>query len=278
MRLKLACADFTFPLLPHDNVLDLISMLEFDGVDIGLFQDRSHIQPFTVFAELKKNAKELGSKLRSRGIKAADIFLQADTDFKKLAINHPDTKVRKKASELFKKAIEFTLECGCEHISALPGVYFNDDSFKRCCEELAWRCEKASDVGIVFSVEAHIGSIIPTPEEVLILIESVPGLTITLDYTHFICVGISQDRIHPLIKYASHFHARGASKGRLQTSVNENTIDYNCILTKMKQTNYSGFIGIEYVWQEWEDCNKVDNISETILLRDYIRKRMKSIK
>ncbi len=26
MRLKLACADFTFPLLPHDHVLDLIAM------------------------------------------------------------------------------------------------------------------------------------------------------------------------------------------------------------------------------------------------------------
>ena len=31
--MKLACADFTFPLLPHDRVLDLISMLEFDISD-----------------------------------------------------------------------------------------------------------------------------------------------------------------------------------------------------------------------------------------------------
>ena len=32
MRLKLACADFTFPLLPHDHVLDLIAMLKLKGV------------------------------------------------------------------------------------------------------------------------------------------------------------------------------------------------------------------------------------------------------
>lgn len=37
MRLKLATADFTFPLLPHDQVLDLIAMLDIPGVDIGLF-------------------------------------------------------------------------------------------------------------------------------------------------------------------------------------------------------------------------------------------------
>ena len=41
MEHKLACADFTFPLLPHDQALALIAMLEFDGVDIGLFEERS---------------------------------------------------------------------------------------------------------------------------------------------------------------------------------------------------------------------------------------------
>src|SRR4051794_26852684 len=37
MKLKLACADFTFPLLSHDHALDLIAILNFQGVDIGLF-------------------------------------------------------------------------------------------------------------------------------------------------------------------------------------------------------------------------------------------------
>ena len=35
LKLPLACADFTFPLLPHAQVLDLLAMLEFDGVDMG---------------------------------------------------------------------------------------------------------------------------------------------------------------------------------------------------------------------------------------------------
>ena len=45
MTLKLACADFTFPLLSHENALQLIAMLEFKGVDIGLFEERSHLFP-----------------------------------------------------------------------------------------------------------------------------------------------------------------------------------------------------------------------------------------
>ena len=50
MTPKLACADFTFPLLPHDKSLDLIAMLDFEGVDIGLFEGRSHLWPSRVFA------------------------------------------------------------------------------------------------------------------------------------------------------------------------------------------------------------------------------------
>jgi hypothetical protein len=40
MPLKLACADFSFPLLTHDQSLDLISMLKFDSVDVGAFRKR----------------------------------------------------------------------------------------------------------------------------------------------------------------------------------------------------------------------------------------------
>lgn len=275
MELKLACADFTFPLLPHDKVLDLIAMLEIEGVDIGLFEGRSHLQPSKVFSNIKKNAKDLSSKLKGRGLRPADIFLQTALDFVTSASNHPDEKVRKISRERFLETLEFAAECESKHVSALPGVNFQgepkEESFKRCCEELLWRCGQAQKYGIVFGIEAHLGSIAQTPEEVLQLVQNVPGLTLTLDYTHFTKVGIPDVEIEPLLKYASHFHARGAAKNRLQTVLKENTIDYARVIQVMKEINYSGTVGIEYTWNEWEDCNKTDNISETILLRDFIR-------
>ena len=84
--------------------------------------------------------------------------------------------------------------------------------------------------------------------------------------------GIPDAEVAPLIAHASHFHARGARKGRLQARFKENTIDYARIVRAMKETGYRGYIGIEYVWTDWEHCNEVDNLSETILLRDFIRK------
>ena len=68
MTLKLACADFAFPLLPHDQVLDLIAALGFGGVDIGLFEGRSHRWPSREFANVAKSARELGRKLADRAL------------------------------------------------------------------------------------------------------------------------------------------------------------------------------------------------------------------
>ena len=53
MKPKFACADFTFPLLPHEDSLQLISMLGFDGADIGLFEERSHLWPSREFENVE---------------------------------------------------------------------------------------------------------------------------------------------------------------------------------------------------------------------------------
>jgi sugar phosphate isomerase/epimerase len=98
-----------------------------------------------------------------------------------------------------------------------------------------------------------------------------PGLTLTLDYTHFTCQGIVDDEIEPLLAFASHFHARGACRGKLQASMKEDTIDYGRVLQALNNIDYPGFIVLEYVWTEWMRCNEVDNITETIVLRDLLR-------
>ena len=275
MNKKFACADFTFPLLPHDRVLDLIALLDMQGVDVGLFESRSHLWPSKVLRNIPKSSAELANKLGDRGLKPADIFLQTAADFVSMAPNHPDPKIRQTARDLFQKTVEFTSGCKAKHISALPGVHFEEEprkaSLQRCSDELAWRCELAKQAGVVFSIEAHIGSIVPSPKEALELVKMTPGLTLTLDYTHFTKMGMPDSRIEPLVEHASHFHVRGGSKGRLQASFKDNTIDYARVLKKMKETGYKGYLGIEYVWIDWEHCNEVDNLSETIQFRDFLK-------
>jgi len=275
MPYELACADFTFPLLAHAHALDLISMLGFDGVDIGLFEGRSHLHPSVELARPEQSGETLRRIVCDRGLRVADVFLQTDPDFNRYAINHPDVSRRAKARDWFQRALAYSAACRSRHVTILPGVTFDglpeSDAWKRCRQELAWRVEQAQLAGIVFGIEAHVGSIAPTPRLAETLVASVPGLTLTLDYTHFTSRGIPDDEVEPLISLASHFHARGAREGRLQASYQENTIDYRRIVERMNTTGYRGRIGIEYVWIDWEHCNEVDNLSETIRFRDFFR-------
>jgi len=274
MTPKFAGADFTFPLLPHERSLDLIALLGFKAVDIGLFEGRSHLYPSVMFKNVKNNARQLKRKLETRNLKAADIFLQCAPDFFTYAANHPEPRRRRKARKDFLNTLEFAAECGSRHVTGLPGAYFETESraasFGRCCDEMNWRLEQAMNFGLVFSPEPHVGSIAPSPRDALRLVDTVPGLTVTLDYTHFTRKGMPDSAVEPLVQHAGHFHARGARRNRLQASVAENVIDYGRIAKVMLKTGYRGFIGIEYVWIDWEHCNEVDNVSETILLRDHI--------
>jgi sugar phosphate isomerase/epimerase len=100
----------------------------------------------------------------------------------------------------------------------------------------------------------------------------VAGLSLTLDYGHFIYQGMSNESVHPLLPHASHFHARGGTEGALQSTFNDNTIDFQAIVWQMKSNHYSGIICMGYVWVDWEGCNRTDNIAENLQLRDTFEK------
>ena len=192
------------------------------------------------------------------------------------AINQPDDTRRRHAREQFLRALDYAAACGSRHVTTLPGVRFPEeshrDSLDRVKEELAWRVERAQRLRLEFSVEAHVGSIVDTPRKARALARGVDGLTLTLDYTHFTRQGVSDEEIEPLVEHASHFHFRGARQDRLQASMAENTIDYERVLTRMEEVGYPGWHAVEYVWSDWEHCNECDNVSETIILRDLIRR------
>ncbi len=277
MQRPLACADFAFPLLPHADVFKLIAMLGFEGVDVGLFEGRSHLRPSQVLADLPRAAAALSALVGDQGLAFADIFYQTSA-FPEMAANHPDAAERRKGRDLFLRMLEFTLRCNAPHMTALPGMDWEGEpretALKRSAEELAWRAEQARQVGVIFAVEAHLGSIVPTPAGAQQLAEMTPGLTLTLDYTHFTYQGIGDDECEALMPYASHYHARCARPTRLQAPFKENAIDFQRVLRAMDRTQYAGYVGVEYVWIDWEHCNEVDNIAETIQLRDQLRSLM----
>lgn len=279
MSWKLACADFTFPLLSHTASINLIGMMGFDGIDIGLFESRSHLWPSREFENVDRSAQTLKAKIDAAGLAVADVFLQCEADFVPFAINQPDAAARERARDWFTKSLEYAAVLDCRHLTSLPGVAFEDEepfetSWQRMIDELNWRLEQAAKFDITFSVECHVGSIAPSPDKAIKLVNDVPGLTLTVDYTHFTRAGMPDSEVEPMLAHASHFHVRGSCKGRLQASFKDNVIDYKRVMDVLEQQDYDGYLGVEYVWIDWEHCNEVDNVSETILFRDFLRQNM----
>lgn len=272
MALRLACADFTFPLVTHDESLQLIKLLGVDVADIGFFQDRSHLQPGAALDDPAAAGTSLRKALERHEMTASGIYLQMSLDLQEYAINNPWAVRRDHAADWFRKTLDYVLAAGCHHLTMLPGVPFSDEeasaSLARSVDELKWRVSDAGERGIVVAVEPHIGSIVDAPDAAGQLCQDVPGLTLALDYTHFIRDGYTDAEVHPLLAHSSIFHARGGRPRRIQTSMAENTIDYRAVLDQMQKVGYDGYVVLEYTYNHWEYCDENDNISETVLLRD----------
>lgn len=274
--MKLATADFSWPLLPHERVLQLIGLLDIEAVDLGLFSGRSHVTPEMVRQDIPMWAGILKERLERAELELADFFVQAAPTFEPLAINSLDRGAREEAGELFVDMLELARRLGAPGITLLPGVRFGaekwEESIRRSAEALRWRVDSAAEHGIAVSVEGHVGSNVDTPEKLARLIDLTPGLTLTLDYTHFTYNGVADKDVEPLIAHARHFHCRGGARGRLQTPFAESTIDYGRVIRRMGEVGYKGYFAIEYVWVDWEGCNRTENTCETILYRDFARK------
>ena len=274
MERKLAVADFSFPLLGWEQSLRLAHEIGMGGVDIGLFHAGSHLQTDTILENPEASAASVSADLRAHQLQPSDVFGIPGAGFAQYAINDPGTTSRQKSAEYFDRLLEFAVRCGASHITMLPGVHFpqeqKEDSLKRAAAELEWRANAAERAGVRFAIEAHLGSIVPTPQEALRLLELAPTLTLTLDPSHFIRQGISDDVVLALVSRTSHMHARCAREGRLQAPLRENAIDFKKYLRALSEHGYSGWIAVEYTWQEWEQCNEVDVLSETILLRNLL--------
>lgn len=271
MKLKLACTDFSFPLLSHDQALAAITLLGLRGADIGLFEGHGQLKPSTELKRPSASGARLKRRLAAHGLVASDIFLQIHAGFEEYAINHPEPKRRRFAREQFERALDYAKAAGADHVTILPGVKFagesHETSVARSAEELNWRAAQAKAARLQLAVEPHVGSLIDTPEKALDLVKRVPGLGFTLDYAHFTRAGISDTRIKPLTGFATHLHARCARRGRLQAPMKENTIDFPRVVEALAKRKFTGWIALEYVWIDWEHCNEADVISESVQMK-----------
>ena len=285
--MRLSCADYSFPLLPYDVNLALIKGLEFDAVDVAVFSGNPNNSAEDVIADPIGVGRRIKGMANDYGLVVADVFPIMITDFRPVfdvqsaAPNNPSPVVRQQARDDFRRFIEFTLVCESPGLTILPGCPFEDSDPSRdwglATEELAWRVEVAQDAGLELGFEPHIGSITETPEVTAQFVSEVPGLKVCLDFAHFVYQGITPERIETLLPISRHHQIRQAATGVMQAISYEGTIDIKRLVNKLAAMDYQGFLAAEYVWMQKWACDRVDNLCETIYVRDQIREALANL-
>ncbi len=274
--MRLSCSDYTWPLLPHTGALDLIHAIGCEGVDLGFMGQRSHVRPEAIHGAVGPAAGAVRERVESRGLVVADVFAIPYTDFETMSANNPDAEQQARSIEFFADAVEFAALVGASGLTTLPGVLFAGDTFndalRRAAEGLRRRVDIAATRGLGMSVEPHTGSLIDTPDKTLELLNRVPGLQITLDYAHYIYGRVPQEDIDPLLPHARHLQCRPGRPGELQVAVSEDVIAWDIVVGRLNEAGYRGWLALEYTWQEWLGCNRVDTVGESALLRDLLRR------
>ncbi|MGI5207688.1 sugar phosphate isomerase/epimerase family protein [Spirillospora sp. CA-108201] len=270
--MKLACSDYTFPLLDHEEACALIASLGFAGVNIGVWGSITQLRADEAAADPSVRGREVAERLARHGLVPADVFLIADPDYSVLAVNHPSWEERARSRERFQRWIEFADAVGANGLTILPGLDFDgighEDSLSRAVDELAVRVQAAQEAGLEVSVEPHIGSVVASPDDTRRLVDLCPGLGLTLDHSHFVMQGYAVPELDPLFGRVRHLHARGARLDRLQVGMKNNEIDYEYVVGGLQNAGFDNFLITEYLWIDQGRCDECDTLSETILMRD----------
>jgi sugar phosphate isomerase/epimerase len=267
-----SCADYAFPLLPREQRFALVRMLGFNYVDLGLFERSEGLKPGQMTATPRKFGRQLKRDLIQAGLRASNVFLQTGLTLKDSSDNVSSAIVRSRNRKAFLLTLELCSELECTHITGLPGWLQkgveDKEAVDRAIEEVSWRHHISAGSGIRYAIKPHVDSVCSSIATVRTFLESVPGLTLTLDYGQFVSQRISSREVHTFLPNASHIHAHGAAPRRLQIALEKSQVDFGGMIRRLHKNKYSGFVAIEYLRDSWNGCNRTDNVSETILLRN----------
>jgi sugar phosphate isomerase/epimerase len=175
----------------------------------------------------------------------------------------------------FAQVTRFCKRAGIGVVFVLPGVVNPGqgrmEALAQSAESLKRLTGVAADAGITLTIEPHVHSYLESPSLTLALLDKVPGLRLTLDYAHFVCLGYRQEEIDVLAPHAAHVHLRQTKTGELQTKLAKGTINIAAELATLAAAGFAGHVALEYTHQDYMDSLYDDILTETIQLRDLVR-------
>lgn len=140
-----------------------------------------------------------------------------------------------------------------------------EDVLADCVATLREQFAVGSSGGVRFGLELHVNSPFETAEQARRLLEAMPEVTFVYDPTHAVCQGLDVRETEWVMDHAVHVHLRDAAPGQLQTAYGEGGVDFDWVLTRLRDRGYTGHFSIEYF-----DAPEFDVDASVLRLRDHI--------
>jgi sugar phosphate isomerase/epimerase len=268
MTFKLSLASWSLPACSLREAAGIANVLGVGALDVGYFYG-----PALDKKRLLADPERVADEARLLGVALPCLYhlFGSTLGERNLA---DGANLEANASDL-KQAVKFCAKAGIGVIFVLPGVVNPGQGRKEALEQSAESLKRlvpiAGEAGVTLTIEPHVHSYLETPSLVLELLHRTPGLKLTLDYGHFVCLGYRQEEIDALAPYAAHVHLRQAKIGQLQTKLAKGTINIGAQLATLKAAGFNGYVALEYTHQDYMDSLFDDVLTETIQLRDVVR-------
>jgi len=264
--MELACHSWSYNDLSLEDACGTIARIGFRNIDLG---SGPHLDLEEAALHPGSTAEKLRERFEDYELNLTDLYVVLPY------INDPDPDRRETQISLFERLLPFALALGAPGITISPGVIHSDGeahSLARSVPALLRMIQAAEDTDLRIAFEPHLDSPIHTPENVLLIIEAVPGLSLTLDYAHFVMQGYALGDLTPLLPHTAHVHIRQAVKGRLQTPFAQGRIDLKMLLSDLRAADYHGVLTVEYMANVgWHGTMPVNITQETVKTRDALR-------
>ena len=246
----------------------IANALGIGAIDLGYFYG-----PALDKAALLASPSKLAAEIRALDIDVPSFYHLFGTTLAERNLADPSCRLANEAD--LKQVAAFCAEAGIPTVFVLPGVCNPGQGRAQALAESAESCRRllpiAAQQGVQLTIEPHVHSFLEAPQLVLDLLDQVPGLKLTLDYAHFVCLGWRQDEIDVLAPHAAHVHLRQAKPGFLQTKMSQGTINFEAQCATLRDADYNGRLSLEFVHQDYMDTVYDDVLTETIILRDRVR-------
>jgi sugar phosphate isomerase/epimerase len=231
----------------------------------------TRLDTYEIAADPAGRAKQL----RELDVALSNLLMFFGGGFQDRAVNSVDAGVRDKNFETFRRVLEFCSVAGIYSVTVLPGVeqptIGRVKSLALAASELNRMNEAAKAAGVLLVFEPHVQSILEDPREVLAFVRERCAAKLVIDYSHAVSLGYTKNDLDPLVPYAGHVHLRQAAPDQIQARWEDGTIDVAALMTLLKQTNYRGYVTLEYEHDKFWNMDRCDVMTETIKMRDAVR-------